>query len=251
MGKRTQRLLFIDESGTHDMQNVDPKWPVFVLVGLLVGEKYYATTFVRRVRNLKRRYDLSTDAVLHSREIRRWEGPFTFLADASARERFYADVNQLIRGLRMTLYAVAIDKRALRRRFLVRISPYDISLSQLLNLVCGPPGTPSSWRPKIARIVAESRGKAEDKQLQAEYQGFGKMGLSSYGAAGVRHRQPRTVHRVFPRRVDFLKKSRVVAGLEVADLVAYPIAQAVVMDRWDGPAYSVLSEKLKTLVVWP
>jgi len=151
----------------------------------------------------------------------------------------------------MRLYAVAIDKRALSRRFLVRISPYDISLSQLLNLVCGAPPLPSVWRPKISRIIAESRGKTEDKQLQREYQGFRKMGLSSYGAGGVRHRRPRTVHQVFPRRVDFLKKSRVVGGLELADLVAYPIAQAVVMDRWDGPAYSVLSEKLKALVVWP
>ena len=76
MRKPTQYLLFIDESGSHDMQNVDPKWPVFVLVGLLVGEKYYAKTFVRRVRALKQRHGLSTSAVLHSRDIRRLGRPF-------------------------------------------------------------------------------------------------------------------------------------------------------------------------------
>ena len=35
---RTSYLLFIDESGTHDLRNVDPRWPAFVLLGLLVGE---------------------------------------------------------------------------------------------------------------------------------------------------------------------------------------------------------------------
>lgn len=76
MGVRTTYLLFLDESGTHDMGHVDARYPIFVLMGLLVGEAYYAKTLVPRVKQLKRRYGLHRTSVLHSRAIRRWEQEF-------------------------------------------------------------------------------------------------------------------------------------------------------------------------------
>ena len=100
MNARTRHHLYIDESGTHDMKHVDPNWPVFVLVGLLVGETYYAKTLVPRVKQLKRCHALPLDAVLHSRDIRRWEGPFGFLKDPVRRQAFYEDLNVLYGSLR-------------------------------------------------------------------------------------------------------------------------------------------------------
>jgi hypothetical protein len=233
------------------MRNVDPGWPVFVLVGLLVGEGYYAKTLVPRVKAFKARHDLPAGSVLHSRDIRRWEGRFAFLSDASMRESFYEDLNALVRGLRMRMFSVGIHKGRLRERLLVPVNPYHVSLSQLLSVVCGPPGIPSGWRPSVVRIVAESRGKREDKQLQNEYQALRKVGLSSYGSAEVRSRLPGTVRRVFPERVEFVAKSKVVAGLELADLAAYPFAAAIVHQDWENPAYRVIATKLRSAVIWP
>lgn len=248
----TRHLLFLDESGTHDMRRVDPNWPVFVLVGLLVGEKYYQQVLVRRVRQLKLSHGLPTETVLHSRDIRRCEGPFAFLTQSDeVKQAFYEDINRLVSELRIRLYSVVIDKRRLQSRFRVPVNPYDVSLSQLLSLVCGPPGIPTVWRPNVVRIMAESRGRREDKQLQHEYQGFRRSGLGSYGAPAVQDRLPVTVQRVFPQRVDFVVKSRVVAGLELADLAAYPIGRAVVNVAWDNPAYLVVARKLKELVIFP
>jgi len=249
---QTKHLLFLDESGGHDMKQVDPNWPVFVLVGLLVGEHYYRQVLSPRVKRLKRAHGLPGEAVLHSRDIRRCEGHFRFLAQShEAKQAFYQDVNNLMSNLRMRLYSVVIDKRGLQSRFVVPVSPYDISLSQLLSLVCGPPGIPTPWRPNVARIVAESRGRREDKRLQHEYQGFRRSGLGSYGAPDVQDRLPATVRRVFPERVDFVPKSRVVAGLELADLAAYPIGRAVVNKAWNNPAYLVVARRLKELIVFP
>jgi len=139
----------------------------------------------------------------------------------------------------------------LRSRFVVPVNPYDVSLSQLLSLICGPPGTPAPWRPNVVKIVAESRGRREDKALQNEYQGFKRSGLGAYGSPGVQDRLPKTVRRVFPERVNFVRKRQVVAGLELADLAAYPIGRAVVNAAWDNPAYSVIALKLKELVIFP
>jgi hypothetical protein len=251
MRTRTSHLLFIDESGTHDMVNVDPGFPVFGLVGLLVGEKYYQKVFVPRVKSFKAAHSLSPEIALHSRDIRRREGQFFWLEDTSRKDRFYEATNSLIRELKFRLFAIVIDKARLRDKFVVQVNPYDVSLSQLLSLVCGPPGIPSVYRPSVAKIIAESRGRKEDKQLQREYQGFRGRGLSNYGATEIMSRQAPTMRRVFPDRIDFLRKAEVIAGLELADLLAYPLCRAVVNRDYSNPAYKVASEKLSDLVLFP
>ena len=248
---RTRHILFIDESGGHDLKFVDPNYPVFVLVGLLVGEAYYAKTLVPRVKALKAANGFARSVVLHSSSIRRHEEPFQSLNDAARRVQFYEALNCVFQTGRFRIYGVVIDKMRLSQRFLVSPNPYDISLSQLLSLTCGAPETPTINRPSISRIVAESRGRREDKQLQAEYQRFRRHGLWSYGAKGVQSRRPRTVGRVFPSRIDFVRKSRVVCGLELADLAAYPIGRAYVRGETENPAYQAVASRIRALVPFP
>jgi hypothetical protein len=248
---RTRHLLYIDESGGHALTSVDPNWPVFVLVGLLVGEIYYAQTLVPRLKKLKSTHGLPRETVLHSRSIRRHEGAFAFLAEKGRREALYTDLNRLFESSRLRIYAVVIDKRRHARRFLFPPSPYDVSLGQLLSTVCGPPGLPTRWRPNVVRVTAESRGKKEDRQLQAEYQNFRRLGVASYGADGVQARRPTTFGKVFPERIEFVRKSRGVSGLELADLAAYPIGRAYITQAWDNPAYLALSRRVRSLICFP
>ncbi|HUW57283.1 MAG TPA: DUF3800 domain-containing protein [Planctomycetota bacterium] len=247
----TEHILFIDESGTHDMNYVAPEFPVFVLVGMLTGEKYYARSLVPRVKALKSRHGIDARTALHSYDIRRWRGEFAFLRNPERREMFYEDLNQLFNGLRVRFYAVTIDKRRLRLGYLLPPNPYDVSLSQLLSIICGSPGMLGVYRPNVKRIIAERRGKLQDKSLQHQYQVFRRVGLSDYGAADVQTRRSRTVRTVFPQRVEFAGKSKVVAGLELADLAAYPIARAYINQQWDNPAYLPVARKLRTSVVFP
>jgi len=247
----TEHNLFIDESGTHDMNYVDPEFPVFTLVGMLAGEKYYARSLVPRVKALKRRHGVDAGTVLHSYDIRRWGGEFAFLKNPERRQAFYKDLNQLFIGLRVRLYAVTIDKRRLGLRYLLPPNPYDVSLSQLLSIICGSPGMLGAYRPNVKRIIAERRGKMQDKSLQHQYQVFRRVGLSDYGAADVQSRRSTTVRTVFPRRVEFAGKSKVLAGLELADLAAYPVARAYINQQWDNPAYLAVARRLHTSVVFP
>lgn len=246
----TSYLLFLDESGTHDMVHVDKQYPVFVLMGLLVGEKYYQKTLVPRVKKLKSDFGLNKSTVLHSRDIRRQSGAFSFLRESAQREQFYTRINGIFTS-RFRLYSIVVNKTALRRVFLVPPNPYNISLSQLLSTTCGPPGAVGSWRPVISRIVAESRGKAEDKALQSEFQRLRRRGLPNYGADGIPSRFPSTVARQFPSRIEFLHKKKAVAGLELADLAAYPVGWAIVNDVWHNKAFMALTPRLKSLVLFP
>jgi hypothetical protein len=250
--QRTNYLLFIDECGTHDMRFVDPDFPIFVLVGLLVGELYYAKTLVPRVKQLKRIHLPDPNAHLHSRDIRRCHGAFKFLQNSQERkQRFYETINQLFLMSRFRIFAVAIDKARLLRHSLLPLNPYDVSLSQLLSLVCGPPRGVVASRPLIRRMIAESRGGREDRQLQHEYQGLRRFGFSSYGSSFVQRRKPTTVQQLFPPRIEFATKAHAVTGLELADLAAYPIARAVLADDWSNPAAAVVARKLKALVQFP
>lgn len=230
------------------MTHVSSVWPVFVLVGVLVGERHYAKRVVPAVQRLKQDYGLPPDVPLHSRAIRRWDPPFDFLRDTDVKQAFYTDISSLFTRLQLRLFSVVIDKRRLASRYLLA-SPYDISISQLLSLVCGSPGMPAPWRPNVARIVAESRGRREDKELQREFQAFRQRGLHNYGAEGVSRRTASTVNAVYPDKIRFLRKSLVVAGLELADLAAYPIGRAAVDNNWDNPAYLVLATRLGAPVV--
>ena len=233
------------------MKHVDPNYPVFVLVGLLVGETYYSRTLVPRVKAVKEQNGFDRAVLLHSSSIRRHEREFSVLSDSNRCNRFYESLNKMFRTSRIRVYAVVIDKQRLRERLIWAPDPYNVSLSLLLSLTCGRRGMPTPWPPNVARIVAESRGRREDKQLQSEYQRLRRSGLPSYGAEGVQGRRAQTVGRVFPARIDFAGKKKVVAGLELADLAAYPLGRAYVNNDWSNPAYLAVATKLREFEDFP
>jgi hypothetical protein len=245
-------VLCLDECGTHDMEHIDPTFPVFVLVGILIGQIYYGKTLATRVRAFKRRHCPNPNTVLHSRDIRRQTGDFVFLADSEERrQEFYEGINDLFATLRIRIFASVIDKRRLRNRFISPVNPYEVSISQLFSLVCGPPGLPGPWRPRMTAILAESRGKSHDKHLQAEYGRFHEGGLWNYGEDRIQNRRAVTVRRLFPDQIQFKGKDDGEYGLELADLAAYPIARAILNGDWSRPDARVVSAKLTALATFP
>jgi hypothetical protein len=245
-------LLFLDECGTHDMRRIDSNFPVFVLLGLLVGERYYAKTLVPSLKKFKRIYLPDPSSILHSYKIRKCTGDFLFLKESeSTKQKFYDGLNALFLKFRMRLFSVVIDKRRLLSRFIVPLNPYDVSLSLLLSLVLGPTGIPSDWRPTVTRFIAESRGKREDKELQAEYQQLRRSGLWNYRSLDLPNRKASTVQKNLPDRMEFVRKNKGVLGLELADLAAYPIARASVNQQWDNEAYRIVAQKLRGIVHFP
>jgi Trm5-related predicted tRNA methylase len=47
------KLLFLDESGDHSLDKIDPQYPVFVLGGIIVDEEYAKGELTQRVQKFK------------------------------------------------------------------------------------------------------------------------------------------------------------------------------------------------------
>jgi hypothetical protein len=144
-----------------------------------------------------------------------------------------------------------IDKARLERRFVLPINPYEIAINQLLSVICGPPRCPGPWRPQVARIIAEARGKTLDKSLQSAYHRFHGSGLRSFRAAGVSNRRLQTVGRLFPDAIEFATKQIPLAGLELIDLAIYPIVRAHINGEFSNPAFNALLPRLDRVVIFP
>jgi hypothetical protein len=244
-------LCFIDECGSHDMSSIQPEFPVFTLVAMLVSEKYYRDTLVPRMKKLKIKYFGDSEVIFHSRDIRRLDKRFSiFRHDQPLKEEFYKELNHSISNARIRYYAVVIDKLQLLQRSLFPLNPYDVSLHQLISLMLGAPGMLGTKRPFVSKIMAESRGKQEDRDLQNEYVRIRDYGTSNYGTK-LQNRQSATIQKLFPDKIQFLKKAQNSIGLQLADLAAYPISRAVMNGSWDNPSAQVIATKLnKRLIVF-
>lgn len=88
---------------------------------------------------------------------------------------------------------------------------------------------------KQLEIVIEKRGKKEDKKLEEHFQRLMSRG-TAYIEAGRLADLKITIH--------FKDKKENINGLQLADLVAYPIARYVIEPERANPAFEVLKDKI-------
>ena len=86
-------LIFVDESGDHSLSKVDPNFPLFVLVFMLINKQIYARDVVPALKEFKFRHRGHDGVILHSHEIRKPKDDFSFLMRAEKRAEFLADLN--------------------------------------------------------------------------------------------------------------------------------------------------------------
>ena len=93
------KTLYLDESGNHDLRKIDPDYPVFVLGGVIVEDRYAKTVLELEVGRFKLHWFGSTKSVLHTADMVRNRNEFGILRDSGVRERFYRDLNEMMRRL--------------------------------------------------------------------------------------------------------------------------------------------------------
>lgn len=219
-------LVFLDESRDHGLVRVDPASPVFVLCGVCTTLGQYRNDIVPAWNELKVRTFGHEGPILHSTDIRKRQGPFVRLNDPVLRKEWMEQLTRLLASLPYTLIAVAIHKVEHASRYRDPAHPYHYALEILMERV-------SIWLEmsgmRHARFIAEARGKAEDRQLLAE---FGKL-LSS----GTEYRD----FRGLKLDLEFVPKSANVIGCQIADLAAYPVARHVGDPETTYPAFETLA----------
>lgn len=89
------KILFLDESGDHNLSVIDPQYHIFVLGGVIVDEDYAAGPLNDALDEFKDEMFGCTDIVLHTADITRNCNGFEVTWDAAFRDHFYSSLNEL------------------------------------------------------------------------------------------------------------------------------------------------------------
>lgn len=106
----SDHLVFVDESGDHNLSRIDPQFPVFVLLFAIIRKDDYVNYVCPRLQRFKFDFWGHDEVVLHEHEIRKPVGDFLFLLQRPLRERFLAELTAQMQELPATVVAVVIDK---------------------------------------------------------------------------------------------------------------------------------------------
>ena len=232
---KNQFFLFIDESGTSSLKNVDPNFPILVLTGLLISEKSYRD-LVSDIDTLKRKYFGEKQIVLHRRDMRKYENGFEIFFDDNTKRRFYNDLNKILSESNYTLISSAIDKnKHIEHYGKLANDPYQMALSFVLERAIME--TDTSHNGARVEVYIESRGRREDKNISERYNQLLYRG--SYTIS-----KQRFLNR-FSEDIKIRKKSDGIVGIEIADLCAYPIARYLLNSNEMNPAFDVIRNRIR------
>ena len=223
----TRYRLYLDEAGDHGTSRSDADAlgrRYLCLLGVMVrmGEPY--TRLQGALEQVKRDhlpYDPDAPPILHREDILNGRGPFYVLQDPETRTAFDSAVIELVRGAPMTLFGVVIDKYTHgAKRYRMLTHAYHYCLTAMLERYCGLLGFVGG----VGDVLAEARGKVEDRALEAEYRSIWENGTSFMA-------RDRAQKVLTSRELKVKPKGLNVAGLQIADLLAHPVLRDVLLDR--------------------
>jgi len=164
--------------------------------------------------------------ILHREDVINRRGCFWRLRDHHAREEFDRQLLALIKDTSFRLCAVVIDKKALAARYPTPAHPYNLGMGFLLQRYCGL----LNHINRRGDVMAESRGGREDRLLKDSYAIVYTRGAWMMRAESFQRALTSAELKVKP-------KSANIAGLQLADLLAYPLRQAILLEkgRIQGP----------------
>jgi hypothetical protein len=225
--------LFIDESGNHNLANVDCDFPIFLLCGVIFSDTHY-NTVLQEVSTLKRKFWGDRKVILHSRDIRRCEKEFSILLNNTVKSDFYDDINNILRPNRYRIIASAIDKQKFIARYgKIADDPYALSLSFIVERTIFLLDDVADGE-KTLHIIIERRGTKEDNSIASHLRKIKARGTNYVNSQRFRD---------LGTTVTFKSKSEDDTGLQLSDLIAYPIARYVIDNTRANPAFDLIEPR--------
>ena len=236
MASKPKYNLYIDECGDHTLATYDRNFPIFTLCGILVPVKK-VNAFKKAIDELKIEFWNTTNVILHSRDIRKCEKEFEILFDVDVKKRFYKRVNEVlsIQGI-YVIVCCSVQKEQCIEKHGIDADIYGTALKYVIqrSIFCV---DDISSEGGIIDVIVERRGKREDTALLNYYNKLRFTGM----------------HYISPERLaehmgrfGFSKKTENVFGLQIADLIAYPISRYVLNPNKQNPAFDVISSNIYT-----
>lgn len=209
------KILFLDESGDHNLTVIDPQHPIFVLGGVIAEREYALGEMTRKLDAFKMDLFGTTNITLHVADYTRQRNGFERMKERDFCERFYSKLNELIASLDITIVACAILKQQHMDRYgLDAVDPYHLSLNILAERLCFDIGADASK----GKIIAEARDSTLNHQLEIAWLNVKVSGTRFMQAVDINNRIDSLVLKT---------KQDKIAGLEIADAIVTPIARRV------------------------
>lgn len=235
-------VVFVDESGDANLKRIDPQFPVLNLVFIIIRKDHYFDRVVGGLSQLKTQFFGTDDLVMHEADLRRQRGAFRLLKAPHTRLDCQRAISDWIRGLEFQIISACIDKEALARRYRHPFDPYDLAIRFCLERTLAGirPHTPPG---RITQICFESRGRAQDRVTGTEFDAV-------IQAQSILGHSP-TQFAEHPMQALFIPKYANVAGLQLADLIARPLARHCLNRQSQQPVMAVLRPKLYAHKIFP
>lgn len=223
--------LFIDESGDHGLKSVDINFPVFVLCGVIFSEEKY-NDFNSRINELKNDLWSSSEVIFHSRDIRKCEKEFQILFNLEKKEFFYNKVNDITYNSDYTIISSVIQKEEYIKKYGRLGNVYAVSLSFIIERTIF--FLDSKNKSIQLEIIVEKRGKLEDNELLKHY--------NEVYSIGTGYVKPERI-KSYGTKLRFRSKKDNINGLQLADLVAYPIARHIIEPSRVNIPFDIIENK--------
>lgn len=223
--------MFLDESGDHGLNKIDLSFPAFILCGILMKKVDY-DLLNAEFDGIKNRFWKSRNVIFHSRDIRKWQKEFSILIDPTIRQEFYEALEQCTVQSNYVIIASAIRKIDFIQKYGVLSDVYAVSLSFVIERVI----FYLDQQPDSAglNIIIEKRGKKEDAQLLRYFNKIYDSGTSFVSSSRIK---------AIVKSFDFKDKKENENGLQISDLIAYPIAAHIIDPARANPAFDLLKGK--------
>lgn len=174
-------LVFIDETGDHNLIKIDDQYPVFGLGALLIDEKEYKK-LDKEIKKIKKEFfdDTKGDFILHSMDLKRptkaKDKRNLITIDPKKRKELYlAFDNRIVTKINFKVICCYIRKKRMVDQYIFPIDPYYLSFENLLNRIIKHGG-------EMNFIYAEKRGNPMDIELLSEYEKLTKVGIHNFSA---------------------------------------------------------------------
>ena len=177
-------ILYLDESGDHDLINIDPDYPIFVLAGSVIAKDYHNNNLTRRMNQFKQDIFSDNDIILHYADYTRNKSGFERMISKEFREKFYSGLNTIIQTTEVSVYACIIDKKRHVESYKYPINPYTYSLEVIVEKFV----MDLNRANKQGMIIAESRGSQFDNELNLAYLNLKISGTRFLKASEVNNR---------------------------------------------------------------
>jgi hypothetical protein len=232
--KFMQYTLYIDESGDHGLSNLNPDFPIFLLCGIVISSDEYEKLRIG-FNQIKQEIWKSEHIIFHSRDIRKCEKEFKYLFDLELKARFYTMLDKVISESNYSIISSAILKENYIKKYgKLSDDVYEISLSFIIERTVF---FLDSLKPEdiALEIIIEKRGNKEDNKLREHFQR-----LLARGTGYVTSERLNT----YNVQIHFKSKKENINGLQLADLIAYPIARYVLEPNRVNPSFEVFKNKI-------